>query len=150
LLDAVWARRPYPGDSFAIPFGKAKKIHEGGELTVITWGAMAERCELAAKEAKVAAEIIDLRTVSPWDKNTVLASVEKTRRCLIVHEDNMTAGFGAEIAAVVAKEAFFNLDAPVERLATLDVPLPYNIPMMDSVLPGVEKIADKMLELAEF
>jgi 2-oxoisovalerate dehydrogenase E1 component len=150
LLDAVWARRPYPGDSFAIPFGKAKKIHEGGELTVIAWGAMVERCELAAKEANVAAEIIDLRTVSPWDKDAVLASVEKTRRCLIVHEDNMTAGFGAEIAAVVAKDAFFNLDAPVERLATLDVPLPYNIPMMNSVLPGVEKIADKMLELAEF
>jgi 2-oxoisovalerate dehydrogenase E1 component len=80
----------------------------------------------------------------------VLASVKKTRRCLIVHEDNRTAGFGAEIAAVVAKEAFFNLDAPVERLTTPDVPLPYNIPLMDAVLPGVEKIADKMIEIVEF
>jgi 2-oxoisovalerate dehydrogenase E1 component len=150
LLDAVWARRPYPGDLFVIPFGKAKIIQEGGELTVVSWGAMVERCELAASEAGVPAEIIDLRTISPWDKMSVLNSVEKTRRCLIVHEDNISAGFGAEIAAVIAKEAFFNLDAPVERLATADIPLPYNIPLMDSILPGVEKIADKMLELTEF
>lgn len=149
LLDAVWARRPYPGDRFVIPFGKAKITHPGNELTVVTWGAMVERCELAGKAVGLEAEIIDLRTISPWDKTAVLASVKKTRRCLIVHEDNITAGFGAEIAAVVAKEAFFSLEAPVERLATPDLPIPYNVPLMDEVIPSVEKIADKMVEMVE-
>lgn len=149
LLDAVWARRPYPGDRFVIPFGKAKITQPGEELTVVTWGAMVERCELAAKAVNLGAEIIDLRTISPWDKAAVLASVKKTRRCLIVHEDNITAGFGAEIAAVVAKEAFFHLEAPVERLATPDLPIPYNVPLMDEVIPSVEKIADKMVEMVE-
>ncbi len=149
LLDAVWARRPYPGDRFVIPFGKAKITHPGAELTVVTWGAMVERCELAAKAVSLGAEIIDLRTISPWDKAAVLASVKKTRRCLVVHEDTVTAGFGAEIVAVVAKEAFFSLEAPVERLATPDLPIPYNVPLMDEVIPSVEKIADKMVEMIE-
>ncbi len=150
LYDAVWARRPYPGDRFIVPFGKARIIREGSELTVVTWGAMVERCELAADASGIQAEIIDLRTLSPWDKAAVLASVEKTRRCLIVHEDNLTAGFGAEIAAVVAKEAFFHLDAPVERLATPDVPIPYNVGLMEAVIPSVQDIAGKMVELVEF
>ncbi|RMF59145.1 MAG: pyruvate dehydrogenase, partial [Calditrichaeota bacterium] len=149
LLDAVWARRPYPGDSYMLPLGKAKFITEGDELTVVTWGAMVERCELAAQQSKIKADIIDLRTLSPWDKSAVLNSVEKTRRCLIVHEDGLTAGFGAEIAAIVAREAFFNLDAPVERLATPDVPVPYNIGLMNAVIPSIEKIAEKMQELVE-
>ncbi len=150
LLDGVWARRPYPGDQYMLPFGKAKTIREGSELTVVSWGAMVERCELAADEADVDAEILDLRTLSPWDKDAVLASVNKNRRCLIVHEDNITAGFGAEIAARVAKECFFNLDAPVERLATPDIPIPHNLGLMEAMLPDVDSIADKMIELVEF
>lgn len=150
LLDGVWARRPYPGDQYMLPFGKAKTIREGAELTVVCWGAMVERCELAADDADVDAEIIDLRTLSPWDKEAVLVSVNKNRRCLIVHEDNITAGFGAEIAARVAKECFFNLDAPVERLATPDIPIPHNLGLMEAILPGVDAIADKMIELVEF
>ncbi len=150
LLDAVWARRPYPGDQYALPLGKAKFITEGEDLTVVTWGAMVERCELAAQQAQIRADILDLRTLSPWDKDAVLGSVEKTRRCLIVHEDGLTAGFGAEIAAVVAKEGFFNLDAPVERLATPDVPIPYNLGMMNAVIPTIDKIAGKMKEVVEF
>src|SRR5690606_22906067 len=117
---AAWARRPYPGDDFIVPFGKAKLIRPGAELTIVTWGAMVERCEQAANESGIDAEVLDLRTLMPWDREAVLASVGKTRRCLIVHEDNLTAGFGAEIAATVAKEAFFNLDAPIERLAMPD------------------------------
>lgn len=150
LLDGVWARRQYPGDQYLLPFGKAKTIREGSELTVVSWGAMVERCELAAEEAEVDAEILDLRTLSPWDKDAVLASVNKNRRCLIVHEDNITAGFGAEIAARVAKECFFNLDAPVERLATPDIPIPHNLGLMEAMLPDVDSIADKMIELVEF
>jgi 2-oxoisovalerate dehydrogenase E1 component len=150
LLDAAWARRPYPGDHFVLPMGKAKFIQQGDEITLVTWGAMVERCEKAVNLLDISADIIDLRTVSFWDKEAVLNSVKKTRRCLIVHEDNITAGFGSEIAAMLVKETFFNLDAPVERLATPDIPIPYNIPLMNSILPDVERIADKIVELVEF
>jgi len=98
----------------------------------------------------VAAEIIDLRTLSPWDREAVLQSVRKTRRCLIVHEDTGTAGFGAEISAVVAREAFFSLDAPIERVTTPDVPIPYNVELMNAVIPGVDVIAAKIRDLVEF
>ena len=150
LLDALWARRPYPGDAFLLPFGKARLTQSGDQLSVVTWGAMVERCEAAALTATIQADIIDLRTISPWDRDTVLRSVRKTRRCLIVHEDGLSAGFGAEIAAVVAKEAFFDLDAPVERLAPRDVPIPYNVGLMNAVIPGVEDIAETMAELVAF
>src|SRR6185437_15188036 len=116
MLDSAGARRPYPGDDYVIPFGKARRVRAGSELTVVTWGAMVERCVQAASASGVDVEVLDLRTLSPWDRAAVLASVRKTRRCLIVREDNLTGGFGAEIAAVLAKDAFFDLDAPIERL----------------------------------
>jgi 2-oxoisovalerate dehydrogenase E1 component len=94
--------------------------------------------------------VIDLRTVVPWDREAVLESVRRTHRCLVVHEDTMTAGFGAEIAAVVAKEAFLKLDAPVERLAVADVPLPYNVHLMEAVLPSVSSIAEQMRATLDF
>lgn len=150
LLDNAWARRPYPGDQFVLPLGKARITQEGDRLTIVTWGAMVQRCELAAKQAGVAAEIIDLRTLAPWDREAVLGSVRKTRRCLIVHEDTGTAGFGAEVAAVVAREAFFSLDAPVERVTTPDVPIPYNVELMNAVIPGVDVITAKIRDLVEF
>ena len=149
LLDGPWARRPYPGDDFILPFGKAKITVAGDALTVVTWGAMVERCELAAKQTGQSVEIIDLRTISPWDSNTVLESVRRTRRCLIVHEDGITAGFGAEVAATVAQEAFFNLDAPIQRLAIPDVPVPHNFGLMDAVVPTVASIAERMSEVLE-
>jgi 2-oxoisovalerate dehydrogenase E1 component len=144
LVDAPWARRPYPGDDFVLPMGRARVVQEGTELTVVTWGAMVERCELAARGVGASAEIIDLRTIAPWDRATVLGSVQKTNRCLIVHEDTLTAGFGAEIAAVVAKEAFFWLDAPVDRVGIQDVPTPYNVALMDAVVPRTQEIAKAM------
>ncbi len=149
LLDNAWSRRPYPGDSFVVPFGKAKLIREGSALTIVTWGAMAQRCEQAADQTAVSADIIDLRTLAPWDKMAVLDSVRKTRRCLIVHEDIGTAGFGAEIASVVAREAFFSLDAPVDRVASLDVPIPYNVELMNAVIPSVGVIASRIRELVD-
>ena len=149
LLDGPWARRPYPGDNFVLPFGKAKITQSGDALTVVTWGAMVERCEIAAKTTGQSVEIIDLRTISPWDRQTVLDSVKRTRRCLIVHEDGMTAGFGAEVAATVAQEAFFNLDAPIQRLAIPDVPVPHNFGLMDAVVPTVESITERMTEVLE-
>jgi 2-oxoisovalerate dehydrogenase E1 component len=149
LLDGASARRAYPGDEFVVPFGKASLLSEGTTLTVITWGAMVERCEQALAHSGISADLLDLRTLSPWDREATLSSVRKTRRCLIVHEDTMTAGFGAEIAAVIAKEAFFDLDAPIERLAMPDVPSPHSPVLLEEVLPSVETISRAIQALAE-
>lgn len=150
LMDAVWARRPYPGDEYVIPFGKAKFIREGVDLTVVTWGAMVERCDAAAQELDASIEILDLRTIMPWDKEAVLASVRKTSKCLIVHEDIAIAGFGAEIAAVIAQEAFTDLDAPVERIAMPSTPVPYSTLLMNAVVPSVAQIKARMAHLLSF
>lgn len=150
LLDARWARRPYPGDQYAIPFGKASFISEGDQLTIVTWGAMVERCEKAVNETGISADIIDLRTLMPWDRKAVLESVKKTNRCLIVHEDTHTAGFGAEISASIMKDGFRYLDAPVERLTMPDIPVPHNIGLMNTVMPGVESISQKIDSILSF
>ncbi len=149
-LDSPWARRPYPGDTFTVPLGRARTVRRGDHLTVVTWGAMVERCLLAAEELAASIEVIDLRTIVPWDREAVITSTLRTHRCLVVHEDTMTAGFGAEIAAVVAREAFLKLDAPVERMAVPDIPLPYNVALMESVLPTVTSIAAGMRATLEF
>src|SRR5690606_13323979 len=140
----------YPGDEFALPFGRAKRVREGGEITVVAWGAMVERCEAAAEQSGASCDVIDLRTLAPWDAEAVLASVRRTHRCLIVHEDIGTAGFGAEIAAVVADQAFLDLDAPVARLTMPDIPSPHHPELMEWALPSVEKIAAKIEELVGF
>ncbi|PZO55390.1 MAG: pyruvate dehydrogenase [Alphaproteobacteria bacterium] len=150
MLDAASARRPYPGDDFALPFGVAKRVREGSDITVVAWGAMVERCEAAADAAGVSADIIDLRTLAPWDSEAVLASVKRTHRCFIVHEDIGTAGFGAEIAAVVADQAFLDLDAPVARMTMPDIPSPHHPELMEWALPSVERIAAKMQEQVAF
>ena len=148
LLDGAAARRPWPGDDFALPFGRANRLRDGAELTVVSWGAMVERCEQAATESAIDVELLDLRTLAPWDRDAVLESVAKTRRCLIVHEDTITAGFGAEIAAQLAERAFFDLDAPVERLAMPDVPSPHSPLLLDAVVPGVTDIVAAMRRIA--
>ena len=132
----------YPGDDYVLPFGRANVVSEGTDITVVTWGAMLHRCsEAMTRFEKTRVELIDLRTVAPWDKACVLASVEKTGRCLIVHEDNLTAGFGAEIAATLAQESFWHLDAPVERLAPHDIPAAYHEDLLAALMPTVDKIA---------
>jgi len=123
-------------------------VREGSDLTIVTWGAMVERCEQAADGRSV--EILDLRTLMPWDREAVLASVKRTRRCLIVHEDLISAGFGAEIAAVVAETCFLDLDAPVWRLAMPDIPSPHNPALMEWALPSVENIAARIDALIGF
>lgn len=147
-LDDPWARRPYPGDDFVLPFGKAKLISKGERATIVAWGAMVQRCEEAAKGRDC--DVIDLRTIVPWDAEMVLSSVKRTGRCLIVHEDNATAGFGAEIAARIADEVFLDLDAPVSRLAMPDIPSPHNAVLMNSAVPSVETISKKLTQLLEF
>jgi 2-oxoisovalerate dehydrogenase E1 component len=148
MLDDAWARRPYPGDGYVLPFGRAKKVVHGTDITIVTWGAMVPRCEEAAKGSS--ADVIDLRTLVPWDREMVLESVRRTRRCLIVHEDLRTAGFGAEIAAVVADEAFLDLDAPVSRLTMPDIPSPHNPVLLNWAVPGVDDIRAKIAELVGF
>jgi 2-oxoisovalerate dehydrogenase E1 component len=148
MLDFAWARRAYPGDDYALPFGRAKTTVSGNDITIVTWGAMVPRCEEAAEGRS--ADVIDLRTLMPWDSEAVLASVRRTRRCLIVHEDLRTAGFGAEIAAVVADEAFMDLDAPVARVTMPDIPSPHNPLLLDWAVPSVERIRAKIDELVGF
>ena len=150
MLDGMWARRPYPGDDFVVPFGVARRVRVGTELTLVTWGGMVERCEQAAAASLVDVEVIDLRTLSPWDKVAVLESVQKTRRCLIVHEDTFTAGFGAEIAAVVAKESFHYLDAPVERVTMPDIPNPHSPVLLDAAVPTAAAISQAIRKIASF
>jgi 2-oxoisovalerate dehydrogenase E1 component len=150
LLDAKYARTPYPGDQFVAPIGKADKLQEGDDVTIVTWGAMCQRCKQAAENGNINADILDLRSIVPWDKKAVLESVKKTNRCLIVHEDAKTAGFGAEIAAIIMSEAFTLLDAPVERLAMPDIPVPHNVELMDSVMPGVDDITDALEKLVDY
>jgi len=154
MLDAVWARRPYPGDAYMLPFGRAAVTMSGDDVTVVTWGAMVERAEHAAaqieREDGCSAEVIDLRTLMPWDRETVLASVARTRRCLVVHEDLHTAGFGAEVAATVSEQAFLHLDAPVSRLTMPDVPSPHNAVLLDAVVPSVARIRAAITSLLQF
>ncbi len=148
MLDAASARRSYPGDDYVLPFGQARCVTQGNDLTLVTWGAMVERCEQAAEGRSV--EVIDLRTLMPWDRETVLASVSRTHRCLVVHEDLGTAGFGAEIIAVVAEQTFMDLDAPVARLTMPDIPSPHHPLLMEHALPSVAKIRAKIDEMVGF
>jgi len=148
MLDGAWARRPYPGNEYVVPFGEARLVRAGAELTIVTWGAMVERCEQAAAQSQVDVELLDLRTLSPWDRAAVLSSVHKTHRCLIVHEDNLTAGFGAEIAATLVQEAFFSLDAPIERLAMPDIPSPHNPLLLEAAVPDVARLTRAIQQLA--
>ena len=150
MLDDAWARRPWPGDDYVIPFGSATTTRKGDKLTVVTWGAMVPRCEKAADQLGGDIEVIDLRTLSPWDKECVLESTRRTHRCLIVHEDNITAGFGAEIAAYLTENIFFELDAPPRRLAMPDIPSPHNPQLMNAVVPNHAAITTAMQDLLEF
>jgi 2-oxoisovalerate dehydrogenase E1 component beta subunit len=128
---------------YLVPIGVAALRTIGTDLSIISYGAAVHLCVEVARrlEAEGAAvEVIDLRSLAPLDKETMLASVKKTSRALVVHEANLTAGFGAEIAALIAQEAFACLDAPVTRVAALDVPVPFSPPLEMAMLPSVDKI----------
>ncbi len=150
LLDTAEARRPYPGDDFCLPFGMAGRLMEGDELTLVTWGAMVQRCLEAANELQGRVTLLDMRTVLPWDSQAVLDSVRRTGKVLIVHEDTLTNGFAAEIIATINSQAFEDLDAPPRRLATPDIPIPYNIGLMEAVIPSVSRIKEEILQLLKY
>ena len=142
------------GEEILVPIGPARVSRVGSDLTVFAYGMMHHYCLEAAERVAqegIDVEVVDLRTLKPVDKQAVLASVIKTGRALIVYEDNLTGGYGAEIAAILAEEAFTALDAPVRRLAGPDVPaVPYSHPLQDWFMPNPEKIAAAIRELAEY
>lgn len=140
LLDSPEARRPYPGDDYCLPFGLASQLTQGDELTLITWGAMVHRCLEAVKDFSGRVILLDLRTILPWDITSVMESVYRTGKALVVHEDTLTNGFAAEIIAVINEQAFRALDAPIARIATPDIPIPYNLSLMDAVIPSINRI----------
>ncbi|HKZ55905.1 MAG TPA: transketolase C-terminal domain-containing protein [Anaerolineales bacterium] len=150
LLDAPQARRPDPGADYLVPFGKAATLLVGDEATVVTWGAMVYACLEAAERFRGRIELIDLRTIIPWDQQAVIASVRKTGRCLVVHEDTSTAGFGGEILATLAEQCFRDLDAPLRRLSVPDCPIPYSADLMRAVLPNAESIGVAIADLLGF
>ncbi len=152
LLDTPQARTAYPGDEYMVEFGKARVAREGNKVTVVAWGAMVDRALQAAEALNLpdAIEVIDLRTIMPWDKEAVLASIRKTSRALVVCEDNWTANFAAEITSVISQECFEYLDAPVERLSTIDVPIPYNVGLMEAAVPNVSKIKQAIERLLHY
>ena len=133
-------------------FGCRGCLHrEGDDLTVVTWGAMVHTAAEAAEGFDdLSVEVIDLRSVLPWDKEAVLASVRKTSKVLVLHEDTRTGGFGAEIAATIADEAFEDLDAPVKRIAAPDTPVPFSPPLEKAFIPQVEDVVKGLRELAEY
>jgi 2-oxoisovalerate dehydrogenase E1 component len=152
LLRQNFAKAPYPADGYMIPFGKARTVSEGTQLTIVTYGATVEMCRVVAAqlaESNASIEIIDLRTIAPWDQEAVAASVRKTSRLLIVHEDTLTSGFGAEIASWSSENLFDYLDAPVTRVGALDAHVPSDGDLEYAFLPQVEDIraaAEKVLD----
>jgi pyruvate/2-oxoglutarate/acetoin dehydrogenase E1 component len=142
-----------PDDRYTTPFGKARVHREGDDVTVITWGAMVHTAGEAAQQLDadgISVEVLDLRTLVPWDKQAVLESVHKCSKVLVLHEDVRTGGFGGEIAATIAEEAFEDLDAPVKRLAAPDTPVPFSPALEKAFIPQVEDVVKGLKELAEY
>jgi len=145
LYREMYNRAPHPGVDFTIPFGKAKIVKPGDSLTIVTYGALVQKSILAALEVEkrsegASVEIIDLRTLAPWDWETVKASVMKTNRVIIAHEDTLSFGYGAEIAARIADELFSHLDAPVKRVAAMDTWVGYHPQLEAKILPQTDDL----------
>ena len=142
-----------PAEDYTVPIGKAAVRREGRDLTIISYAAMMhtslEAADLLAREG-IEAEVLDLRTLCPLDREAILASVRKTNKLLVVHEDTRTGGIAGEIAAIVCEEAFEDLDGPILRVTSLDTPVPYAPPLEERFLPNAEKVAAAARELARF
>ncbi len=143
-----------PDEAYTVPIGVADVAREGSDVSVITYGLMrhyaVEAAEMLAAE-DISVEVIDLRTLRPLDRETVLASVRKTNKVLVLYEDNLFGGYGAEVAAIIAQDAFEHLDGPVQRLAGLDIPaMPYSAPLENEFLPTPEKIANTLRDLVNY
>ena len=140
-----------PDERYETPIGKARTHQEGTDVTVVTWGAMVYTAEEASQQLDdLSVEIVDLRTILPWDKQAVLESARKTSKVLVLHEDTRTGGFGAEIAATIAEEAFEDLDAPIKRITAPDCPAPFSPPLEKAFIPQVDDVVAGLRELADY
>jgi 2-oxoisovalerate dehydrogenase E1 component len=150
LLRQPYTRDPYPPSNWVLPFGRGEVRRAGARLTIVTWGATVQKSLEAVDAVGESIEVIDLRTIVPWDKELVAASVARTGRLLVVHEDVLTCGFGAEVAAWVADECFEHLDAPVRRVAATDTHVAYEPTLERAILPQVDDIAAAARDLLAF
>jgi 2-oxoisovalerate dehydrogenase E1 component len=153
LYRQPYAKSPYPGPDYTVPFGRARRVREGRDVTIVTYGALVQRSYLAAQEAAeegIEAEILDLRTLAPLDFESVERSVRKTGRVIVAHEDTLFCGYGAEVAARIADTCFMDLDAPVKRVAALDTMVAYSPVCEDHILPQKDDVLRALRELAAF
>jgi 2-oxoisovalerate dehydrogenase E1 component len=153
LYRQAYNKSQYPPDGFMIPFGKAKRVREGTDISIITFGALVQRSLVAAKQAEqqgTSVEVIDLRTLAPYDWEAIARSVKKTGKVIVAHEDSRSFGYGAEIAARISDELFEYLDAPVRRVAALDTFVAYAPQLEDFILPQVEDVAKAITELQSY
>jgi 2-oxoisovalerate dehydrogenase E1 component len=144
LYRQKYASDPMPPKGYKVPFGSGSVCRKGRDISIVTWGATVEKSLQAAKQLNdegADVEVLDLRSLSPWDHDLVAESVEKTSRLLVVHEDTITAGFGAEVAAWASEHCFWSLDAPVVRVGALDTPVAYEPGLEKAILPQVADIA---------
>lgn len=143
-----------PDGDHLVPIGPAVIRKPGTKLSCFAWGLMTHYCLEAARQLDqegISVEVVDLRTLSPLDRDTILDSVARTGKAMVVHEDNLTGGFGAEVAAIISEHAFENLDGPVVRIAAPDIPaMPFNTPQEEFFMPSPEKIAESMRKLAAY
>jgi 2-oxoisovalerate dehydrogenase E1 component len=153
LYRQTYNKAPYPGADYMVPFGKAAVRREGTDLVVITWGALVQRTLLAAQQAEkdgISVMVIDLRTIMPFDWDAIAAAVTKTNRVVIAHEDQLTCGFGAEVAARIAGELFEQLDAPVRRVGAMDVPVAYYPDLEEAILPQSADVLEAIRDIARY
>ena len=154
LYRETYGRAAYPGPDFAIPFGKAKIVRPGSHITLVTYGALVPRALQAAQQAErlhgIDVEILDLRTLSPYDWEAIATSVRKTSRVIVAHEDMLSWGYGAEIAARIADELFDDLDAPVRRIGSKDTFVAYQPKLEDAILPQPETILNAFVDLKKY
>jgi 2-oxoisovalerate dehydrogenase E1 component len=153
LYRQAYNKSQYPGEEFMIPFGKAKTVRQGTDLSIITYGALVQRSLVAAKQAEqqgINVEVIDLRSLQPYDWDAIAATVRKTNRVIVAHEDSLSWGYGAEIAARISTELFEYLDAPVKRVAALDTFVAYAPQLEDAILPQVDNVLKAITELYSY
>ncbi|HKU77439.1 MAG TPA: transketolase C-terminal domain-containing protein, partial [Pyrinomonadaceae bacterium] len=153
LYRQAYNKSQYPTDEFMIPFGKAKKVREGTDISIITYGALVQRSIVAAKQMEqegISVEIIDLRSLVPFDWNAIAETVKKNNRVIVAHEDSLSFGYGAEIAARITEELFEYLDAPVKRVCALDTFVAYAPQLEEEILPQASDVAKAISELKAY
>jgi 2-oxoisovalerate dehydrogenase E1 component len=153
LYRQTYNKAPYPGPEYMVPFGKAAVRREGTDVVVLTWGALVQRSLLAAQQAEkdgISVMVIDMRTIAPFDWDAIAAAVMKTNRVIVAHEDQLTCGFGAELAARIAGDLFEHLDAPVRRVAALDTPVAYYPDLEEAILPQSADVLTAIQQIARY